>query len=338
MDLETFFTLLYVIVDDWHQAQPATLPAKGGRPARLSDSEVLTLAVASQWRGGVAWQSERSFVRYMQREGKGMFPHMLQRSAFNRRVRYLYGLLVELQQALSERLDSLTALFECVDSLELPAFSTGHARRQKTHWLWESSLGRGAHGQWMWGDFLLMSVNAVGVITGWLIGTATINDHWLLEAFLSARQGSPRLVEPARQRKAGWSRATPPPKGYIGGFKAVGRARQRPYLADKGFGGGRWRDHWRSQYQADVITVPQDHAKSQTPWSPRWKVWLAHHRQRIETTFAILVEVFAIKRLEAHSRWGQLTRIAAKVVGYLFGILVNRQLGRPDLSHKTLFG
>jgi hypothetical protein len=336
MDVETFFTVLYVMVDDWYQSQVARLPPKGGRPARLSDSEVLTLAIAAHWRGGVAWGSERGFVRYMQQHGTALFPNMLQRSAFNRRVRYLFGLLVELQHALSAELDTIDALYEAVDSLEMPAFSLGHAQRQKSHWLWESTLGRGAHGHWMWGDFLLMSVNPAGVIMGWLVGTAAINDHWLLEAFLSARWGCPRLVQPPIRRQAGWSRATPLPTGYMGGFQAVGTAQPRPYLADQGFGGQRWSDHWREQYQVEVITIPQDHVKTQTPWSPDWKRWLAQYRQPIETTFAVLVEVFAIKRLDAHSRWGQLTRIAAKVVGYLLGICLNRRLGRPDLAHRTL--
>src|SRR5690606_10277455 len=142
---------------------------------------------------------------------------------FNERVRHLYGVLVALQAALSEQLDALAVLFECVDSLELPAFSSGHAQRQKSHWLWESSLGRGAHGHWIWGDFVLMSVNAQGVITGWLLSSANMNDHWRLEALLSAGQGQPQLLAPPDRRAAGWRRPTPPPVGYIGGFQAVGK-------------------------------------------------------------------------------------------------------------------
>lgn len=91
MDMETFFTILYVIIDDWYKEKMSHRKPRVGRPARLSDSEVLTLAVASQWRCGVAWQSERAFVRYMLKQGKALFPHMLQRSGFNRRVRQLYG-------------------------------------------------------------------------------------------------------------------------------------------------------------------------------------------------------------------------------------------------------
>ena len=72
----------------------------------MSDSEVLAVAIVGQWRVGVPWYSERSLVRYMHKHGLGMFPTMLQRSAFNRRVRYLLGALVELQQIIATALET----------------------------------------------------------------------------------------------------------------------------------------------------------------------------------------------------------------------------------------
>jgi hypothetical protein len=45
MDLDSFLVSLYVLVDDWWKADhPSTAPRKPGRPALLSESEVLTLA------------------------------------------------------------------------------------------------------------------------------------------------------------------------------------------------------------------------------------------------------------------------------------------------------
>ena len=68
LDLETFLTTLYVMVDDlYQQAVRPKLPAAGGPPPKLSDSEVLCLGLAAQWRAGVPWRSERGFVRYARR-------------------------------------------------------------------------------------------------------------------------------------------------------------------------------------------------------------------------------------------------------------------------------
>ena len=64
IDLETFLTALYVIVDDLYQSdiQPQ-MPLRGGPQAQMSDSEVLCLGLAAQWRSGVAWKSERGILR-----------------------------------------------------------------------------------------------------------------------------------------------------------------------------------------------------------------------------------------------------------------------------------
>lgn len=334
MDLETFFTILYVLVDDWYNAyvQAHKPPTSGSKP-RMSDSEVLTVALAGQWRVGVPWQSERGLVRYMQAHGREMFPMMLERSGFNYRVRYLWGAFILLQQAVGGLLASASTVYECVDSLPLVAFSGGQANREKGHWLWESSVGRGA-GDWFWGDHLLAAVSSDEVVTGWLLGTAAINDRWLLEAFVSARAGQPQLVEPPRRIKDARADYTAPPLGRIGPFQAVGQAQKRPYLADRGFNGERWATHWQQAYQATVITVPPHNV--QHPWSPPAKAWLASHRQIIETVFARLDQVFHIKHLNAHSRWGQYTRVAAKMAAYNIALFINRLLERPLGALATL--
>ena len=39
---------------------------------------------------------------------------------------------------------------------------------------------------------------------------------------------------------------------------------------------------------------------------------------------------------QAHTTWGLLTRIAAKIAAYNCGLLLNRLLGRPNLALATL--
>ena len=59
LDLETFLVALYVIVDDLYQShiQPR-MPACGGPPAQMSDSEVLCVGLAVQWSSG-----DKEFLR-----------------------------------------------------------------------------------------------------------------------------------------------------------------------------------------------------------------------------------------------------------------------------------
>src|SRR5262249_23054646 len=137
MDLNTFLTELYVLVDDWYKSEyGASGWVHVGRQALMSDSEVLTVGLLCQWRVGGAWASERGCVRWMQAHGRGWFPHMLGRSAFNRRIRRLWCCFIRLQQAVATWLGSQATPYECVDGLPLIAMSNAQYLRERSHWLW----------------------------------------------------------------------------------------------------------------------------------------------------------------------------------------------------------
>lgn len=334
MDLDTFLTTLYVLVDDWYKQEGASKMARRKAGVlKMSDSEVLTVALANQWRGSVPWKSERGIVRYLQAHGRQWFPKMLQKSAFNERVRNLWGALVELQQASARWLAGGEDVYECVDTLPLPAFSLGQAEREKCHWLWTSTLGRGQYGEWFWGDRLLASLSRSGAVTGWLLGSAQVNDRWLMQMFLSARAGQAELVTPER-RPRDRHLQDEAPFSPLAPLLAVGYSVGRPYLCDANFNGERWLAQWRTLYRAAIVTPPVHNEARR--WSRHTYRWFAHHRQVVETSFATLDDVFHIKRLQAHSRWGQYTRIAAKLAAYNLGLVLNRSLGRPLFSLATL--
>ena len=336
MDLETFLTTLYVYVDDWYKEDVRPhLVKHAGAEAQLSDSEVLTIALAGQWRVGVPWGSERGLVRWMQSHGRGMFPKMIGRSAFNARVRWLWGAFIYVQQALARRLESAADVYESVDCLGLPAHSNAQHMRENGHWLWESTMAiGGTNGRFYMGDTLLMSVLPQGAITGWLIGSGNVDDRWLLEAFLSARSGQPQLVGPAPSTHAAYAERAKPPLAHVGAFQAVGQVRAATYLVDGGFSSQRWLQHWCDAYQALVIAPPPSNAAR--AWSAHSRRWLSAHRQIVETVFAALTDVFGFKRLQAHSRWGQYTRLAAKCAAFNIGLFFNRLLGRPLFALATL--
>jgi len=335
MDLETFLTTVYVLVDDWYKEQIAPHRPPRGRPAEMSDSEVLTVALASVWRSGTPWQSQRGAVRYLRQHGRCYFPSMVGLSAFNERMRNLYGVLVQWQLYLAHQLYSAEHVYECVDSVPLPAGTLGQYARDAQHGLADSTLGRGPHG-FFWGDHWLVSVTSQGAITGWLVGAAHLNDRWLLEGLVSARAGYPQLIGPPWRPRDGKKGHIAPPIGFMGGWAAVGVSRSCPYLADQGFNGHRWLTHWARQFHATVLAVPPDNSQAERPWTRAAKLWLASHRQIVDTVFSRLDAVFAIKRLAVHSRWGQLAKLAAIAAAYNMGLFINRMLGRPLLSHETL--
>jgi hypothetical protein len=96
--LEEAITVLFCEIDDAY----AHLNPRGGRYAslkKLSDSEVITLAILQQLRGV---ESERSFLREVTRFFSHLFPKMvgLHPSSFHRRVRKLRRFLEPLRRVL----------------------------------------------------------------------------------------------------------------------------------------------------------------------------------------------------------------------------------------------
>ena len=83
VDVDTFLTTPYVIVDDFCQSHPPE-HRRPGPDASLSSSEVVTLAIFSRWS---RFTSERDFYRYAMRHLCDAFPTLPDRSQFNRLVR-----------------------------------------------------------------------------------------------------------------------------------------------------------------------------------------------------------------------------------------------------------
>lgn len=88
---------------------------------------------------------------------------MIKRSAFNERVRYLWGAFILVQQAVTALLHGEEDLYECVDCEPLPAMSNSQALNREGHWLWESTVGHGGtSGGFFTGDHVLAVVSASG--------------------------------------------------------------------------------------------------------------------------------------------------------------------------------
>lgn len=334
MDLDTFFTILYCFIDDWYKEEMSERMKRHPGPAlQMSDSEVLTLAIAAQWRVGVPWQSERGIVRYILRHGQSWFPRMLKHSQFNKRLRDLWAAFVCLQQALVQML-ARNATYEVVDCTPVPHCSLSQAKSHSRHWLFGKKGRGGNHGGWYYGEQLLLCATEKGVITGWLAGIANMDDRWMMEAFVSSRQGQMCLIEPELPKHRTYKHRYIPTPAAFRTALTVGQDHGLPVLADGGFNGKRRIKHWKRQYGVTVIAPPSKNKKGDK--SRKKGCWLASHRQIIETVIARLTQSFGLHRINAHSDDGMLARLAAKMAAYNIAIWLNRDCGRPDGAMQTL--
>jgi len=149
LDLETFLTTLYVMVDDLYQShvQPQ-MPPHGGPPPQRADREVLCLALAAQWRRGVPWASERGCLRYLAQHHRALFPGLTSQSAFNRRFRRLWGAFLILQAAVAEQ---LVTPQECEIIDGVPVRVAHGARSFHPGWLAEiARIGKGGNDRYFY--------------------------------------------------------------------------------------------------------------------------------------------------------------------------------------------
>ena len=326
LDLETFLIALYVMVDDFYQSHIwPQMPACGGPPAQMSDSEVLCLGLAAQWRSGVPWKSERGLMRYVQKHLRHLFPAVLSQSAFNRRLRRLWGAFILLQAAVAATLETVQDP-EVLDGFPIPI--AHGARSFRPGWLYDiARIGKGGNDRDFYGVRMLMVIRLSGVATGWVLAAGNVQERWLAELLFSARARVPQLRGPLHPKTQ--QPMVPPPTEWMAPVQSCGPASHQPVMTDSGFRGADWLAHWATAYGVQVCPPPQQAAHSQRRW------WSAV-RQVVETTLAHLRESFGLKYPGAHTGWGLLTRVAAKVAAYNLGIMLNRVLGRPDFAFATL--
>ena len=304
IDEDTFLTTLYVEVDEFCKAHLPSV-SQPGPAASLCRSEVITLGIFGQW---AHFQNERDFYRYAVRHLRGAFPRLPHHSQFNRLLRKHRDAIVAFFLHLAGRLESVTWVYEVLDSSGVP---TRDAKRRGYGWLpglttigWSNRVG------WYEGFHLLMAISPTGVLTGFGFASAHVHDNSLAETFFALRH----IPHPS--------------------LPSVGAAKPRPYVADKGFSGQENRARWQSLYRATVISPPT--RNSRHPWPKPLRRWLASIRQMVETVYDKLHNALRLDRERPHDLSGFQARLAAKAALHNFAIWLNQQLGRPNLAFADL--
>lgn len=225
MDLETLLVSLYVLVDDWWRKRHPPAPRGPGRPPSLSEEEVLTLAILSQW---PRFRSERDFWRFADAHLRSHFPNLVSQSQLNRRIRALEPELRALQRDLADTLADGSEIYRVIDTTLVPAIVRVRACR-KGLFAGQAAFGRCASKtEWVYGFKVALSVTPEGVITSFGLAEANCDERPVGE-FLVDLDG------------------------------------HDTYLADKGFSSVDWERHWLQTYGAQVVATPQKSAHRAWP-------------------------------------------------------------------------
>ena len=232
MDLDSFLVSLYVLVEDWwqeHHPSSSVRKKKPGRPALLSDPEVITLAILAQW---PRFRSERDFWRFASARLRPYFPKLCTQSQFNRRVRALEPELRALQRAFAGDLCEPSAIYRVLDTTLIPAIVRVRASR-KGLFAGQATFGRSASKtEWVYGFKVALVVDPRGVVSAFFLAPASSDERPIGETLVASD-------------------------------------RHDRYLADKGFTGIEWERRWLEVYGALVAATPYNDSRRAWPKADR---------------------------------------------------------------------
>jgi hypothetical protein len=189
-DLDTLATALYVFTDDVLRDHPEQLPhrPRGGITPKLSDAELLTLAVLQALLG---FTSEHRWIRYADAHLRPMFPHLPQQPGYNKRLRRL----AETMAWLIGRLGAATSIASddvwVVDSTPVECGRSRETARRSDLAGWACYGYCASHTRFFWGLRLHLVATVHGLPVGWALTGAKADER---HALLDILTGTPALA------------------------------------------------------------------------------------------------------------------------------------------------
>ena len=163
-DLDTLLVALYVELTD--QIIPARRPgrrARPGRPATVTDAELVCLAVAQVL---LRSNDEHHWLRAAPSRVGHLFPRLLSQPEYNRRLRGAADLLEDTLGWLADHTPATTELLRLVDRTPVPCGASRTTAR-RSELFGYAGYGRDtSHHRFYWGANLLLVVTCEGTTTG----------------------------------------------------------------------------------------------------------------------------------------------------------------------------
>ena len=294
-NLADFCVWMFVLVDDaWVQIAPALV--RPGPCSRCTDSELIAMALLGECRGLDKETDLLSWWREPQM--RALFPHVPERSRFNRRRRNLLLAINAIRQGVLTVLDLAQDRQCAIDSLPIPVMGFHLVPGAPSAATWKShgaAFGKvPTKKQTIFGYKLHLLVTLNGVIRDFALAPANAGDLAVGTALLREHAGLVVLGD----------------KGYISAAAA---------------------SELREAHAVHLLTIPRRNQHRQLPAAAARR--LNGVRQIIETVNDQLTEQFAIAAHHAHTFRGLCARLYTKLTAHTLCIYLNRCLGHADFLH-----
>ncbi len=301
LNLEDLLSVSFIIIDDLHEQHfPNATAHRPGPNSKLADSEVIAIAWVGEM---VGIDSERAWYSFVKKEFSHLFPHLPQRSRFNRRRRNLWAVSGKLREAINQELPLSDILI--ADSLPIPICDFKRAHFSTSPLKCEDASGTQAVygccqtkglGTFL-GFRLHLLISYEGVPLAFAVANADIDEREVL--WVMSGQGDYHLI-----------------------------------IGDKGYVSAPLSEMLLELDGIHLLAVKRENQKQQ--YTPQLKRNINRVRKRIETTINQLEDQFQLCRVRARNHWGMLTRIIDKLAAFSLGALLNHSLGRPMMELKDL--
>lgn len=174
--LDALLTALYVFIDD-HVAPCRRI----GRPPKLTDAELLCLAVAQVLLG---FPSARQWIRFAHARLGHLFRYLPQQSAYNKRLNASGPLISHVIEALAQQVPTWHDDLRLIDSTPLPCAAS---RETVKHSDLAGHAGYGycrSHSRYFWGFRLYLLTTAEGMPASWCLANPKLGEREVMTALL----------------------------------------------------------------------------------------------------------------------------------------------------------
>ena len=175
-DLDDLLTALFVLVDD-------LLPSRRrvGRPARISASELITLAVAQVL---LDCHSERRFLRLARKQLGHLFPYIPLQPGYNKRLRALAPQICEVIEHLARISPSFCDRLRLLDSTPVPCGQSRETRKRSELAGWAAYGYCASHSRPFWGLRLYLLCAPDGMPVSFCLAPANEGEREVAAAML----------------------------------------------------------------------------------------------------------------------------------------------------------
>jgi DDE family transposase len=286
-DLDTLLTALYVLIDDHVIPSGQRRP---GRPKKLSDAELVCLAVAQVLLGA---RSEHHWLRLCQGRLGHLFPYLPKQPGYHKRIKAAAPLICKATFCLATLCPSWADGLRLLDATPVPCGTSRETVRRSELAGWANYGYCASHSRWYWGLKLYLLATPEGMPVAWCLADPKLGERDVAQDLLAHARDTGALRE------------------------------QMIVLADKGLAG-----RAMERYAADQVKVLL--ARPDRKDERRRFGNLAGMRQWVEAIFDTLKDQLSLERHGGRTPAGVYARTAQRLLALAAAIWHNWHTGAAN--------